>query len=66
MGMTEGMLRDQVLSRRRGEFPAEFTDQDCKALFVACLQGVTAKPAKLEEPRRKLKAKPRATARRGR
>jgi AcrR family transcriptional regulator len=66
MGMTEGMLRDQVLSRRRGEFPAEFTDQDCKALFVACLQGVTAKPAKLEETRRKLKAKPRATARRGR
>jgi len=66
MGMTEGMLRDQVLSRRRGEFPADYTDQDCRALFVACLQGVTAKPAKAEAPKPKLKAKPRVTSRRRR
>jgi AcrR family transcriptional regulator len=46
MGMVEGMMRDQVLSRRRGEFPADYTDQDFKTLYAACVQGVTVAPRK--------------------
>ncbi|HVZ19012.1 MAG TPA: TetR/AcrR family transcriptional regulator, partial [Terriglobales bacterium] len=64
MGMTEGMLRDQVLSRRRGELAAEYSDEDCKRLFAACLQGVTVKPISGPARSRKVKAKPRATAKR--
>jgi AcrR family transcriptional regulator len=50
MGMTEGMMRDQVLSRRR-EFPANFMQADYERLFSLCLHAVTmkstaAKPAK--------------------
>jgi len=63
MGMTEGMLRDQILSRRRGEFPAEYTDEDFRMLFVACLQGATAKVTKPAPPRAKAKAQPRAKSR---
>lgn len=66
MGMTEGMLRDQVLSRRRGEFPAEYADQDFRTLFAACLEGVTTKPKPLPTVRSKPKARPRAKARRKR
>ncbi len=66
MGMTEGMMRDQVLSRRRGEFPAEYTDQDYKTMFVACLQGVTTKVAAPKPAPRKPKAKPRSVSRRRR
>jgi AcrR family transcriptional regulator len=60
MGMTEGILRDQVLSRRRGEFPAEYTDQDCKMLFTACLKGVTLEPRTTPERKPKLRTKPRS------
>jgi TetR/AcrR family fatty acid metabolism transcriptional regulator len=42
MGMTEGMMRDQVLSRRR-EFPANFTNADYERLFSLCLNAVTLK-----------------------
>ncbi len=66
MGMTEGMMRDQVLSRRRGEFPAEYTDQDYKTMFVACLHGVTTKVAAPKPAPRKPKAKPRSVSRRRR
>jgi AcrR family transcriptional regulator len=41
MGMAEGVLRDQVLARRRGEFTADYTEEEFKALYAACLQGVT-------------------------
>jgi len=63
MGMTEGMLRDQILARRRGEYPAEYTDHDFRMLFSACLQGATLKPSKPAPPRAKAKAKPRAKGR---
>jgi len=63
MGMTEGMMRDQVLSHRRGEFPAEYTDQDYKTMFVVFLQGVTIKPAPLKAVPRKHKAKSRVASR---
>jgi AcrR family transcriptional regulator len=43
MGMTEGMMRDQVLSRRR-EFPADYTHADYERLFSLCLHAVTVKP----------------------
>jgi len=43
MGMAEGVMRDQVLARRRGEFPAEYTDEDFKRLYAACLDGITVK-----------------------
>jgi AcrR family transcriptional regulator len=42
MGMTEGMMRDQVLSRRR-EFPANYTHADYARLFSLCLHAVTVK-----------------------
>jgi AcrR family transcriptional regulator len=65
MGMTEGMLRDQILSRRRGEFPADYTDQDFHLLFSACLQGATLKlPKTAPITRLKVQAKPRAKQRR--
>jgi AcrR family transcriptional regulator len=51
MGMAEGMMRDQVLARRRGEFPAEFGDQDFKALYAACLQGVTVRQSPAPTPK---------------
>ena len=60
MGMTEGMLRDQILSRRRGEYPADYTDQDFRTLFSACLQGATVttqKPAPTLRAKAKAKAK---------
>jgi len=59
MGMTEGMLRDQILSRRRGEFPADYTVDDFRMLFTACLQGATKPPKPATIPRPKGKAKPR-------
>ena len=43
MGMTEGMMRDQVLSRRR-EFPANYAAQDYQKLFALCLKSVSVKP----------------------
>ncbi len=45
MGMTEGMMRDQVLSRRR-EFPANYTVADYQKLFALCLHSVTVRPPK--------------------
>ena len=64
MGMTEGMLRDQILSRRRGEYPAEYTDQDFRMLFSACLQGATVKASKpVPAALPQAKAKPRAKKR---
>jgi len=63
MGMAEGMMRDQVLARRRGEFPADYSDEDFKTLFAACLQGVTIKASKAApSPRSQSKAKPRKIA----
>jgi hypothetical protein len=41
MGMAEGVMRDQVLARRRGEFTAEYGDEEFKAVYAACLRGVT-------------------------
>ena len=50
MGMTEGMMRDQVLSRRR-EFPANYTHDDYERLFSLCLHAVTVKtPASAVKP----------------
>jgi AcrR family transcriptional regulator len=43
MGMTEGMMRDQVLSRRR-EFPANYSSEDYKTLFAACLKALCVRP----------------------
>lgn len=42
MGMVEGLMRDQVLSRRR-EFPANYSLEDHKALFRLCLKAITVK-----------------------
>jgi len=65
MGMTEGMLRDQILSRRRGEFPADYSDQDFRMLFFACLQGATIRaPKATPSPRAKAKSKARPKQRR--
>lgn len=64
MGMAEGMMRDQVLSRRRGEFTADYNDEDFKEVYAACLDGLTVKPKAPERPRPKVKAKPRVKARR--
>ena len=64
MGMAEGMMRDQVLARRRGEFTAEYNDEDFRAVYAACLDGLTMKPKAAERPRPKVKAKPRVKARR--
>jgi len=63
MGMAEGMMRDQVLARRRGEFSADYTDEEFKALYAACLEGVTVRPKPALAVRPKAKAKPRAKAR---
>lgn len=63
MGMAEGMMRDQVLARRRGEFSADYTDDDFKAVYAACLEGMTVQP-KLEKARLTPKVKPRPKARR--
>lgn len=46
MGMAEGMMRDEVLSRRR-EFPANYSMADHQKMFELCLKAVTVKP-KLE------------------
>jgi AcrR family transcriptional regulator len=43
MGMAEGMMRDQVLSRRR-EFPANYTNGDFERIYELCLHAVTQKP----------------------
>jgi AcrR family transcriptional regulator len=56
MGMAEGMMRDQVLARRR-EFPANYSMEDHHRLFELCLQSVTVKPKKPKPS----KAKPRAS-----
>jgi AcrR family transcriptional regulator len=42
MGMAEGMLRDQVLSRRR-EFPANYTEGDFERVCELYLHAVTLK-----------------------
>ena len=64
MGMAEGMMRDQVLARRRGEFTADYTDDDFKAVYAACLEGMTVPPKPPERAHPKVKAKLRAKARR--
>lgn len=64
MGMAEGMMRDQVLARRRGEFSADYTDEEFKALYAACLRGVTVKAAAVSRP--KARVQPRTTRRRKR
>jgi len=43
MGITEGMMRDQVLSHRR-EFPANYVDDDFRRIFALALQSMIAKP----------------------
>lgn len=43
MGMAEGMMRDEVLSRRR-EFPANYSMADHQKMFELCLKAVTVKP----------------------
>jgi len=63
MGMTEGMLRDQVLARRRGEFAAEYTNDHCKALFAACLRGVTLEKLPTRKPKSRSKAYSRKAGR---
>lgn len=42
MGMVEGMMRDQILARRR-EFPANYTDADFERIFELCLHAITMK-----------------------
>ena len=64
MGMAEGMMRDQVLARRRGEFTADYTDDDFKAVYAASLEGMTVSPKPVERSRPKVKVKPRAKGRR--
>lgn len=60
MGMAEGMMRDQVLARRRGELAAEYSDEDFKALYIACLEGVTVRAISPKpKPRAPLKTKRR-------
>ncbi len=44
MGITEGMMRDQVLSHRR-EFPANYADADFRRIFELCLQAMTVRTA---------------------
>ena len=63
MGMAEGVMRDQVLARRRGEFPADYSDEDFKRLYAACLQGMTVKAKPAETPRPKVKTKLRTPRR---
>lgn len=46
MGMAEGMMRDQVLSRRR-EFPANYSLEDQQRVFALYLKAVTVKPPTL-------------------
>jgi len=43
MGMAEGMMRDQVLARRR-EYPANYSMEDHQKMFALCLKAVTVKP----------------------
>lgn len=43
MGITEGMMRDQVLSHRR-EFPANYVDEDFRRIFALALQSMIMKP----------------------
>jgi len=59
MGMTEGMMRDQVLSTRR-EFPANYSSEDYKTLFAACLKALCLRPAvaKPQPPTNGAKRKP--------
>ncbi|MGZ4789913.1 MAG: TetR/AcrR family transcriptional regulator [Terriglobales bacterium] len=57
MGMAEGVMRDQVLSRRRGEFTADYTDEDFKALYAACLHGITVRTATTSKPTARAAAK---------
>ena len=40
MGITEGMMRDQVLSHRR-EFPANYVNADFRRIFELALQSMT-------------------------
>lgn len=61
MGMAEGVMRDQVLARRRGEFSAEYNDEDFKRLYAACLQGVTVAPKAGKEMRTRSRKTPRRT-----
>ena len=49
MGMTEGMMRDQVLSRRR-EFPANYSTEDYQTLFAACLKALCVRPPVAKHP----------------
>jgi hypothetical protein len=42
MGMAEGMMRDQILSRRR-EYPANYSDADFDRIYELCLQAITVK-----------------------
>lgn len=44
MGITEGMMRDQVLSHRR-EFPANYVNADFRRIFELALQAMTVKSA---------------------
>lgn len=44
MGMAEGMMRDQVLARRR-EFPANYSLEDEQKLIALYLKAITVKPS---------------------
>lgn len=52
MGITEGMMRDQVLSHRR-EFPANYVNADFRRIFELALQAMTVRslpPKKNDHP----------------
>jgi AcrR family transcriptional regulator len=65
MGMAEGMMRDQVLARRR-EFPANYTDADFERIYELCLHAITqriaAPPKASAQPSKKKSVNHRATA----
>ncbi len=64
MGMVEGMMRDQVLSRRR-EFPANYNNEDFRRICELTLSAIVAKaPAALPKTRKTPKRTMRARKRR--
>lgn len=67
MGMTEGMMRDQVLSGRR-EFPANYSTEDYQKIFASCLKALCVRPAikkaAIKFPKSRVKRAIRKTTRR--
>ncbi len=48
MGITEGMMRDQVLSHRR-EFPANYVDDDFRRIFELALNAMIMRSAPVKK-----------------